>query len=242
MNDWRSTIPGLGRAAAVPLVGARRPAREAMAIKDATRRRAGEPPSAAHRQGVAGADRPERMAMDQLGRRAAPAPLVKHRADGAHDPNVPRAAAKIAAQLKAHAALIGVRKAGDNVACCHEHARGAIPALYAVLAGEGRTQLARHLIVIQSLDRRDLGALTGDRVGDAGAGRRAVDQECAGAAHAVLATQVRSGEELALAQEVGEMGARLGGSGNHPAIHCETDGPHGRPARWTARSRAIRWI
>ena len=116
------------------------------------------------------------------------------------------------------------------------------PHCSAVLAGEGRAQLAHHRIVVETLDRRDLGAVTGDRVGDAGARRRAVDQERAGAAHAVLAAEVRAGQQLALAQEVGEMRARLDRGGDRPAVDGETDGPHGRLARWTARSRATRWI
>ena len=55
---------------------------------------------------------------------------------------------------------------------------------------------------------RTLGAVAGDRVGDAGARDLAVDLHRAGAADAVLAADVRAGEQQLLAQEVGEVRAR----------------------------------
>jgi hypothetical protein len=109
-----------------------------------------------------------------------------------------------------------------------------------VLAGKSRTQVSGHLVVVQPLEGGDLRPLAGDCIADAGARGRIVDQERACAAHAVLATKVRSGEQLILAREIGEMGTRLDGGGDGPAVHRETDGLHGRLARWAARSTAVR--
>ena len=64
-------------------------------------------------------------------------------------------------------------------------------------------------IVFQALEGGDLGAVARHGVGDAGARGRAVDQHGAGAAHAVLAADVGAGEELVLAQEIGEVQSRL---------------------------------
>ena len=47
-------------------------------------------------------------------------------------------------------------------------------------------------------------------VGDAGARRRAVDLDGAGAAHAVLAADMRAGQQQVAAQQIGELLARLG--------------------------------
>ena len=64
-------------------------------------------------------------------------------------------------------------------------------------------------VVVEAFDGAHARAVAGDREGDARARRRAVDLERAGAAHAVLAAEVGAGEPLALAQEVGEVRARL---------------------------------
>ena len=68
---------------------------------------------------------------------------------------------------------------------------------------------------------RDLGAVAGDREGDAGARRRAVDQHGAGAADAVLAAEMRAGEVALLAQEVGEMRCAARRRGDRPAVDGE---------------------
>ena len=56
---------------------------------------------------------------------------------------------------------------------------------------------------------RTLAPVAGDRVGDAGARRLAVDLDGAGAADAMLAAEMRAGQQQMLAQEVGETAARL---------------------------------
>ena len=63
-------------------------------------------------------------------------------------------------------------------------------------------------VVVEALDGAHVGAVAGHRVGDARARDLAVDLHRAGAADAVLAADMRAGEQQLLAQEVGEMRAR----------------------------------
>src|SRR5579875_1701486 len=158
-----------------------------------------------------------------------------------HEPDIAGAAAEIAAELGADALLVGVGEADDDIPRCRQHARGAIAALQRVLAGEGGAELRRDGVVVEPLDRRHLGALAGDGIGDAGARRGAVDEEGAGAAHAVLAAEMGPGVEELVAQEIGEAGARLDGGGDALAVDGEGDCPaHGQAplARAAARFKA----
>src|SRR5205085_1323834 len=106
---------------------------------------------------------------------------------------------------------------------------------------KGLAQLGAELIV-ESLDRGDRGARAGERVGDAGAGRGAVDQHRAGAANAVLAAEMRAGEVQRVAQEVAEMRPRLDLGGNGPSVDGERNRAHGPTASSTARLSATTWI
>src|SRR5207237_6015601 len=83
-------------------------------------------------------------------------------------------------------------------------------ALQAVVLPERLLQRMELLPLRESLDGAHLGALGLHREHQAGAHRLAVDQHGAGAAHAVLAAQVRAGEPAVLAQRVGEVAPRLG--------------------------------
>ena len=80
-----------------------------------------------------------------------------------------------------------------------------------MLAGKGRAKLGRDLVVIEAFDGGDAGAVAGHGIGDAGARRHAVEQQRAGAANAVLAAEMGAGQIEVVAQEIGEMGARLDG-------------------------------
>ena len=94
------------------------------------------------------------------------------------------------------------------------------------------------MIVLQPLQRRDLGAVGRDRERDAGPRRRAVDHDGACAADAVLAPDMRAGQELVLAQEIGEVQARLD-LGLHPApIDGERQRLHEAHACFAARLSA----
>ncbi len=111
------------------------------------------------------------------------------------------------------------------------------------MLGEGVPQHAHDGIVFQALEGGDLGAVARHGVGDAGARGRAVDQHGAGAAHAVLAADVGAGEELVLAQEIGEVQSRLDirphlasvdgkGNGSHDAHACRAARLSATGARW----------
>ena len=64
-------------------------------------------------------------------------------------------------------------------------------------------------VVVEAFDGGDVGVVASDRKGDAGAYRHAVDEQRAGAADAVLAAEMGAGQVVRLAQQIGEMGARL---------------------------------
>src|SRR5262249_57182788 len=87
----------------------------------------------------------------------------------------------------------------------------------------------------------DGGAIATAGMDDAGARRRAVDLDRAGAAHALLAAEVRSGQHQLAAQELGELLARFGPELPRFAIHDERDRDlaHGRPIFSTARRSAV---
>ena len=74
-----------------------------------------------------------------------------------------------------------------DVACGDQHAGRA--ALQRVLTRKGFTQLCHGRVIVESFDRPDGKTVAGDRVSDAGACRRAGDQDRAGAADAVLAAR-----------------------------------------------------
>src|ERR1700742_3049254 len=61
-----------------------------------------------------------------------------------------------------------------------------------MLAAEGIAQFGCDLVMIETFDRGDPCAVAGRRKGDAGARRHAVDQQRAGAAHAVFTGQMRA--------------------------------------------------
>ena len=65
---------------------------------------------------------------------------------------------------------------------------------------------------------------------------RAVDLERAGAAHAVLAAEVRSGEPAAFAQEVGEVRARLDLLVQRLAVHRHAHAGQGHGSARSTRS------
>src|SRR5262245_58526965 len=129
-------------------------------------------------------------------------------------------------------------EAQEDIARGDQHAGRAIAALQRMVLGEGFTQSSHRGIVLQPLDGDDLGPLAGQRVGDARTRRRAFDQHRTGAADAVLATDMGAGQELVLAQEVGEVEPRLDLRPHRGPVDGEGKGLHGRQACWAARLRA----
>src|SRR3989449_387307 len=115
----------------------------------------------------------------------------------------------------------------------HEDARRAEAALQPVSLAErglkGMQRVAR--AVSEALHGLDLVAVRLDGEHEAGADRLAVHQDGAGAAHPVLASDVRSGEAQLVAQEVGEEQPRL-----HRALVAHAiDGDHQRHAQGAQR-------
>ena len=145
-----------------------------------------------------------------IGRNPALAPGGDDASDRPHDPDIAGAAAKVAAETQPDTPLVGLTKAKNQIAGGDQHSGRAESALQCVLPVEGGAQLDCDLIVIQPLDGRDVGAAAGAGEGDARADRLAVDEQGAGPANPMLATQMRAREVERFAQEVGEMpdGAR----------------------------------
>src|SRR5262249_21326175 len=106
---------------------------------------------------------------------------------------------------------------------------------------EGLAQSTHQRILIEALNGADSGAVTRDRVGDAGARDLPVDLHGAGAADAVLAADVGAGEQQLLAQKVGELGARRHLGLHRPAVDHEDDARHGAKATSDARLSATAW-
>ena len=164
-----------------------------------------------------------------------PAPRCDHASDSLDDANVAGATAQVAAKTQPDAPLVGLPQAQDQVTSGDKHSRRAESALQGVFAIESRAQLDRDLVVVETLDGGDFGAAAGAGQGDAWADRLAIDEERARPANPMLASQVRSGEVQVLAQEVGEMPARLDLPRHRAAVDAERE-PHRLPFRPHAAS------
>src|SRR5204863_9758251 len=120
----------------------------------------------------------------------------------------------------------------------------AVAALQGVRLGEGLAQAGHGGVVVEALDGADMRAVAGHRIGDAGAGDLAVDLHRAGAADAVLAAEVRAGEQELLAQEIGQVRARGHVDLDDLAVDGEGDARHAAStwamARRTATARSLR--
>ena len=169
-------------------------------------------------------------------RRDAPlAPRRDHFLHRRDDADVPRTTAEIAAEADADRPILRKGETQREVARADHHARRAIAALQRMISAKRLAQFARELVVIEAFDRRDLGARAGDRERDAGSRRLAVQQHCASAADAVLATQMRARQAAALAQRVGQTHARRQGQLVNPPVDGEGEFRHAISR--TARAR-----
>ena len=107
-----------------------------------------------------------------------------------------------------------------------------------MLGGEGGAQTDDGQIVNQALNGSHVGARAGDGVSDAGTSGRAVYQQGTGAANAVLATKMRAGQPLVLAQEIGEVRTRFDLGRDGGAIHGQCD-PGQAPASASTRRSVV---
>ena len=167
-----------------------------------------------------------------------------HPLDGVDDAHIAGAAAQVAAHLGADLGPRQAALAAHQVARGDQHAGGAIPALQGVRFGEGLTQAGHRRVIVEALDGAHAGAVAGHRKGDAGAGDLAVDLHSAGAADAVLAADVRAGEQEVLAQEVGQVRAWGHVGLDRLAVDGESDAGHAAStcamARRTATACSLR--
>ena len=99
------------------------------------------------------------------------------------------------------------------------------------------TQRRHYRVAGKPFDGLDRAVVAGDGEHQARARRLAVDQHCAGAAHAVLAAEMGPGQITAFAQEIGERQARRDVIGNSTAVEAYADRGHASTCR-TARIAA----
>ena len=166
------------------------------------------------------------------------------RGDGAHDAHVAGATAKVAREFLADACLVGVGQSQHDVARRDQHPGRAVAALQCMVFVEGRAQGLHDRVVVEAFDGPDACAVAGDGQRDARARRCTVDLQCAGAAHAVFAAEMRAGQAQFLAQQVGQMGAGVYGGRHLLAVHVHRDGLHATASEIAclARRSMTAWI
>ena len=160
-----------------------------------------------------------------------------HRRD---DADVARAATEVAAEADPDRLVVRDRQPQREVARADHHAGRAIAALQRMAAAERLTQLAGQFVVVEALDRRDVGACAGDGEGDAGPRRLAFQQHRARAADAVLATQMRSRQAAVFAQRIRQTQARRQRQLANSAVDGEGECRHAISR--AARARIAAWI
>src|SRR5688572_13639496 len=169
-----------------------------------------------------------------LGRRIAA--LICHSKDCLHDVVVAGAAAEVAGEHLAHLRLARARVFLEVRLEGHDDAGGAEAALQPVHLVQRLLQGRELSVLRHRLDGGDLVALHLHRVDEAGARGLAVDEHRAGAAHAVLAADMRSGEPAVLAQHVGEELPRLCANRVALSIYVQFEFKHLTTARFTRTS------
>src|SRR5262245_3338727 len=115
--------------------------------------------------------------------------------DGGDDVRVSAAAADVAAHLLPHLVVAPGPALVEQRDRAHDLSRGAVAALERIVGDERGLHRVEFVAPGETLDGRDLGALGGDREGQARVDRATVDQHRAGAALAVIATLPGPGQE-----------------------------------------------
>jgi hypothetical protein len=160
----------------------------------------------------------------------------RNRADGVDDADIARAPTEVAGEFLADARVLDLAQPHDHVARGDQHAGRAIATLQSVMGRERLAQFRHQRIVVEALDGADVAAVAIHRKCDAGALRDAVDVDRARAADTLLAAEMRPRQIKLLAQEIGQMGARLDQRLDRTAVHRDRDRRHAscRSARRTA--------
>src|SRR5262249_32802089 len=138
---------------------------------------------------------------------------------GGDDVLVAGAAAEVTGDGLANLWLGGIRAVLQELRQRHEETRRAEPALQAVVLPEGLLQRIEPVAVGQRLHGPDLTTVHLCRKEQAGPDSGAIDDPRAGAAHAVLAAEVRARELEIVTQEVGQRLANL----DHPLVRAAVD-------------------
>ena len=165
--------------------------------------------------------------------------------DRRHDWVVAGAAADVARQHVAHFRFRWVRVAAEEVGGRHQDAGGAEAALQGVMPPEGLLEDAKLALSGETFDCAHRSAVALDRELRAAAYGPSVDQHGAGAAHAVLAADVRAVQAQLVTQEIREQPARLRLTAPGLAVHFERhdmtrigfQSPHVKSSAWPRRPR-----
>src|ERR1700709_2030475 len=91
------------------------------------------------------------------------------------------------------------REAQDDIPRGNQHAGRTVAALQGMLTCKRLAQGGHHRVVAKALDGADPRTVATAGVSEAGARRHAVDLDSAGAAHAMLAADMRAGQQQAAA-------------------------------------------
>src|SRR5467141_2149203 len=136
--------------------------------------------------------------------------LLRRGLDRLHDVDVSRAHAQVPRYPFPDLLLAGSRVVSQKVVGCEEHARGAVPALEAVVLPESLLYRVELRALRQSFDRQYLGAI--DLLGEEQARLHQfpVQDDGAGSALADNAADVRAREPQLVPEEIGQEGPRLG--------------------------------
>ena len=107
-----------------------------------------------------------------------------------------------------------------------------------MLASEGGAERDGDFVVVEAFDGGHPGAVASDGIGDACACRHVVQQHGAGAADAVFAAEMGTGQMQSIAQEIGEVGARLDHRLDGARIDDQRNRGHARASATARRSTA----
>jgi len=91
---------------------------------------------------------------------------------------------------------------------------------------KGFAQTLHEFVVVKSFDRTNLLMVACDCESDAGADWRAVDEDRAGAAYAMLATQVGPSKIIAIAKKIAQMRSGRDLTANCAIVDCEFNDRH----------------